>query len=426
MFFQQSKAMRRMLQARERVARRNPFFASILFGANLVESKQRKTVWTNGMDVFFNPEYVDTKEADKSIEGVLLKSTLHCAMLHVSRKRYRDPKMWNDACSYPVNDVVQQYFNLPEDALLNKKFGQLAPEAVYELLQEQKKKEDEQNGKGKSKDAKGQKSKCKGGDKQKSDGKGDEDADGEPPDGDDEGEGSGGQQQAEGNDDAPGSMFEPTPEETEEAEREWKRGLSNAIEKAQKAGTMPGNLQRLIGEIFPKEKLDWKDIVRDMSRDAKAKTTRTWTRPNRRRLGNGEYMPGYGNDNIYRLVMCIDVSGSVSQSMIDEMVGEVSSLLDQDLVSNVTLISVDTKIQNRIDVSTSDELIGWKAGGGGGTDFRSAMTEVGKIQDAIGMVFLTDMCTNSFGDEPPFPAVWVNWEAHNGAVAPYGRTVSYT
>jgi len=416
-------AMRRMLTARERVAKRNPFFASILFGANLVESKSHKTVWSDGVDIFFNPAYVDDAANDKYMEGVLLHTVLHCAMMHPARRRYRDNKMWNEACDFPVNKVVEDYFPMPRDALRDNKLAELSAEAVYEILQQQEekqqKKEDKEGkdgGKGKSEKGKGkpQKGKGKG---QPQDGEGDEEED---QDGEGEGEGNGDE---EGDGEAPGTMFETTPEEREAADRQWKRTVASALEKSP-PGTLPGNLQRLIGDLFPKEKIDWKDLIRDMSRDAKSKATRTWTRPNRRRLGNDEYMPGYGNDNVYKLVMCLDVSGSVSQKMIQEMCEEAASLLNQDLVSHVTLISVDTQIQNTLEAKSEEDIIGWNAGGGGGTDFNSAMTEIGKMEDVIGCIFLTDMYTSSFGPQPDFPVVWVDW-AGSGAKAPYGRTVPY-
>ena len=412
MFGMKLNAMRRMLLARERIARKNPFFASILFGANIIESKKHQTIWSDGLNILFNKDYVEDGTNDKYIEGDVLHCVLHCALLHHPRKRYRDSKRWNEACDYPVNAVVKDYFPLSPEALTSQKYGAMAPEAVYELLQRQ---EEKQEGKGKP-----QKSKSKGkGDKSDEEGE-DGDQPGESDDDDqDDGEGQEKEQ--------PGTMFEPDPEDqeqdSEENERQWKRVLTSAIEKSP-PGTMPGTLQRLILDIFPKDKIDWKDLIRDMSRDAKSKATRTWHRPNRRRLGNDEYMPGYGNDNVYKLVMCLDVSGSVSQQMIQEMCDEAASLLDQDLVTNVTLISVDTRIQNVLEATTGEDIRGWNAGGGGGTDFRSAMDTIGKMNDVIGCIFLTDMQTSSFGVETPFPTVWVDWSG-GGAKAPWGRTVPY-
>lgn len=413
-------AVRRMLIARERVAKRNPFFASILFGANLVESKQHDTVWSNGVDIFFNPKYVEDDKNDKFIEGVLLHTVLHCAMLHSPRRRYRNNERWNKACDFPVNKVTEDYFKMPPDALRDPKLSLLSPEAVYEILQEEEEKQQDKKDKGKPQKGKGQPQKGKG---QGKDEQEDEDGDGDPSDGDQDGNGGGeGQEQEK---EQPGSMFEgdATPEEREAGEKQWRNAVASAVEKSP-PGNLPGNLQRLITDLFPAEKIDWKDLIRDMSRDSKAKTTRTWTRPNRRRLGNDEYMPGYGQDMVYRLVMCLDVSGSVSQQMIREMCSEAASLLDQDLVNHVTLISVDTRIQNVLEASTSEDLVGWNAGGGGGTDFRSAMETVGKMEDVVGCIFLTDMMTSSFGAQPDFPVVWVDW-ANSGAKAPYGRTVPY-
>lgn len=408
MFGMKPNAMRRMLLARERIARKNPFFASILFGANIIESKKHQTIWSDGLNILFNKDYVEEKGNDAYIEGAILHCVLHCALLHHPRKRYRDAERWNEACDYPVNAVVKDYFPLFPEALTNQKYGALAPEAIYELLQKQ---EEKQQGKGKPQKSKGKPEKGEKGDDS---GQGESDDDGE-----DDGEGQEKEQ--------PGTMFEPDPQDqdqdSEENERQWKRVLTGAIEKSP-PGTMPGSLQRLILDIFPKDKIDWKDLIRDMSRDAKSKATRTWHRPNRRRLGNDEYMPGYGNDNVYKLVMCLDVSGSVSQQMIQEMCDEAASLLDQDLVTNVTLISVDTRIQNVLEATTGEDIKGWNAGGGGGTDFRSAMDTIGKMEDVIGCIFLTDMMTSSFGTEPPFGVVWVDWSG-GGSKAPYGRTVSY-
>jgi predicted metal-dependent peptidase len=415
MFGMKQDAMRRMLTARERVARRNPFFASILFNANLIESKAHQTVWTDGLNILFNPDYVEDKKSGPFLEGVMLKTVLHCAMLHMSRKRYREMERWNKSCSYPVNRVVEDYFKMPPDALRDKKFGELAPEQVYELLQQQEEK----------KPQKGPKQKGGKGQPQKGQGQPDPDGDGE---GEGEGDGDGEGEPKE----QPGSMFEgdgegQTPQEQqrqrEDAERQWKRAVAGAMEKSP-PGTMPGNLQRLIQDLFPAEKLDWKDLIRDMSRDAKSNTVRTWQRPNRRRLGGGEYMPGNGNDQVFKLVMCMDVSGSVSQKMIQEMCEEAASLLEQNLVNHVTLISVDTQIQNTLEAKSAEDIVGWNAGGGGGTDFRSAMKTVGEMSDVVGCIFLTDMMTSSFGDQPEFPVVWVDW-TNGGSKAPYGRTVPY-
>lgn len=386
-----SPAMRRVLVAREKIARRNPFFASILFNARLVESDKMETIWTDGINVYFNPEYVTDGGNQDYIEGDILECIMHAALQHVGRRKVRDMERWNASCDFSVRPLVHQYFKqhpyfMQQDGLFPNK----AAEEIYELLPEQNPQGGGGKGKGGGKGPQGQM----------------------PP---------GGQ---------PGGMVDPDGEDAEErleqAEKDWQRAVSNAMDKAKKAGNMPGNLQRLIEELLPADKLDWRDIIRDMSRDAKSKLSRTWMRPNRRRLGGGEYMPGYGNDNIYNLVICFDVSGSVSDEMLRDMKSEVASVMDQDLINSATLIAVDTRPQSVTTVTNSDGVQQWKPTGGGGTDFTSALDLINKeYGGSIGMVFLTDLETNSFGKEPPFPVVWVNFGSNKSLKAPYGRTVEY-
>ena len=96
------------------------------------------------------------------------------------------------------------------------------------------------------------------------------------------------------------------------------------------------------------------------------------------------------------------------------------------MINSITLIAVDTRPQSIEVVTNSDGIRAWKPTGGGGTDFRSAMKLIKEeYGNSVGLLFLTDMQTMSYGEEPPFPVVWVNFEPHNQRKAPFGRTVDY-
>lgn len=379
-----SDAMRRVLVAREKIARRNPFFASILFNAKLVESDKHQTIWTDGMNVYFNPEYI--KDNDPFVEGDVLECIMHAAMQHIGRRKYRDQEKWNEACDLSIRPLVHQYFKQHPELMANDgRFPDKAAEEIYELLEAQ---EQKKNGKGK---------------------------------------GQGGQPQGQPKGESPGGMEDPDPEHQEEAEaaaKQMQRAVSNAMDKATKAGNLPGNIRRLCEELSPVQKIDWRDIIRDMSRDAKSRTSRTWTRPNRRR--HDPIMPGYGDDNIYNLIIGFDVSGSVDDEMLKAMRTEVAAVLDENIINMATLIAIDTEPKSVTTVSNGQGVLDWKPRGGGGTDFRSAMEFINKeYAGAIGMCFLTDLETSSFGTEPPFPIVYVNFGHNKSLKAPYGRTVEY-
>lgn len=428
---QLSPAMLRVLKAREKVARRNVFFASILYTARLIETQATpyglKTMFTNGVDVFFHPDFV--KENDAHIEGVLLHETLHCAFRHVSRKQHREDQPWNIACDFAINPVVLSVYTLPSCALVNPRFDKMSAEKIYDWLQQQKVKinpppseqgkgkdtrpgqdgtpQPPQGGQGKPQDQQGE---------QEQDGQGDE---GEPTQDKGQGKNQGGL------DEESGRMFEPTSEELEAADREWRRVLKIASERAEKAGTMHANIRSLVEELFPSEKLDWHKVLDDMARDAKSDDSVTWSRPNRRFIGSDIYWPGKSLDRISKLVVGIDCSGSMDDEAVNGIKAEAMNLLEQKFVDRVVLISTDTNVCNYAEVDDPADIAAFDPMGGGGTDFRAAMIEIAKVEDAIGCVFCTDMQTNSFGDNPGMPVVWVDWTGNGKQKVPFGRVTAY-
>lgn len=372
-----SKQMLRVLKARQDVARRNVFFASIVYVARLIEDKtiyvhgsKTPTMATDGLNIFFHPDFVDGVP-DEELRAVVLHEVLHCAFTHPARKQHREHIKWNCACDFAINPLVSSVYKLPKGALMDPKYADKTAEMIYEVLEDMQKK-------------------------------------------------SGGLVA-----EASGRMREATPEEMEAHERLWRQTVKVAAEKAEKAGQLSGELRRLIEEIFPSDKLDWRSLIDDMAHEAKSRTVGSWSHPNRRYLGSGAIWPGDVRDQVYRLVVCIDSSGSVTEEQLKAMKSEVMSLLDQNIVTNVTMISTDTKVCNMQDVDTSEDVRTFDLGPhGGGTDFTAAMDVVAQVPDACGCVFLTDMMTNSFGKEPPFPVVFIDW-LNGSSKAPYGQTAHY-
>jgi predicted metal-dependent peptidase len=395
---QAQDALRRMLQARERVARRNPFFASLIFNARLETCDRHAAIWTNSISVFFNPSYVLNPANQGYIEGDLLECVMKCALLHFPRRKHRGEDKWGMASHLSVRPIVHQYFHQhPDLEQADGLYPNKAVEEIYDLIPD----DPEQ-------------------DKQDQDGGGDE---GE---GEDESNAGGGNDDA----DQPGGMEQPTPDQEaafEQSQKDWQRAVQNAKDKAVKAGNMPAELLRLVTELLPVEKLDWHDLIRDMSRDAKSMQGRTWSRINRRR--RDPVMPGYADDAVFRLVCAFDVSGSIDvDTQFAAMKTEVAKAIDERVITEAVLIAVDTepKIDQICIAATSDDVRTWHPRAGGGTDFTSAMEYIGReYSNAIGMVFLTDLETSSFGRKPPFPVVWVNFGSNKRLKAPFGRTCDY-
>jgi predicted metal-dependent peptidase len=72
--------------------------------------------------------------------------------------------------------------------------------------------------------------------------------------------------------------------------------------------------------------IDWHAETRAFLANTIA-TDQSWARPNRRFVSRGLYLPGDIKENVGTLVWAVDVSCSVSQSMLDEFAGELTGLM---------------------------------------------------------------------------------------------------
>src|SRR5512143_4153364 len=398
MYANMTSAMRRILKAREKVARRNEWFGAIIYSSRLVETQDTpygmETMFTDGMNVFFHPNFV--AENDPFIEGVFLHENLHCALNHVGRRQWRDHALWNEACDYAINPLVLSIFSLPKCALVDKRFDGMRAERIYDILEKERKGGKRPPGDNPTKAPPGN------GPVQPGSNDGEDDGEGEAPTNKPE-------NKKPDKTPASGPMREPSPEEMEKAKEEWRRVVKRATDKAEKAGNLPGAVRKVIEEIFPSEKLDWRRLTDDMARDAREEVNSSWTRPNRRWLGSDIVLPGQELNKVFRLVVCFDCSGSISDEVSREMKAEAINLLEQKLATHITLIATDTEGCNEADVSSVDEISKYEIRRGGGTQFDEAMKRVAQIEDAMGCIFLTDMETMSFGEDPGIPVVWVDW-----------------
>jgi predicted metal-dependent peptidase len=215
----------------------------------------------------------------------------------------------------------------------------------------------------------------------------------------------------------------------EEAAKRMKHKTEKAREENEKdaaggrqAGYCPDSLAKAFDEIVPVERADWREILRDPIQEHKSYRENTWSRLNRRYLSMGIPLPGYAPDQISRIVLCVDTSGSMCDK-IGEMKHEIIRLMDQQLVNEVAIYCVDDRVRAKGVCRSPQEVLDFQMMGGGGTHFGTCMAEVAN-EKAVACVFLTDLQTGDFGKQPPFPTIWVDWT--NGSLkAPYGTTLRY-
>ena len=135
----------RIQKARTALLLDHPFFGSLLFRLKGRESRSVKTMATDGVSLYYNPEFVDTLNA-ATLAGTLAHEVMHPALHHHVRRSGRDPKRWNVACDFAINPLlVDAGLSLPEGVLLDNHFRGMSAEQIYNLLESESESETDQD-----------------------------------------------------------------------------------------------------------------------------------------------------------------------------------------------------------------------------------------------------------------------------------------
>lgn len=124
-------------------------YADLLSNVDIYGSDEirPKTMCTDGKRIIFHPEFV-ASQTDAAIRLVLAHELLHCIGDHMSRRQDRDPKIWNYACDYAINPILdgenfgqasnETAWPKNEDGsrmgLLEEKYAGMRAEDIYELI----------------------------------------------------------------------------------------------------------------------------------------------------------------------------------------------------------------------------------------------------------------------------------------------------
>jgi hypothetical protein len=102
-----------------------------------------KTMCTDGTKIIFHPEFV-ASQSDEAIRLVLLHEIMHCLGDHMVRRQERNPLIWNWACDYAINPILDGEKGLEwpknEDGsrmgLLEPKYAGMRAEDIYEIIKD--------------------------------------------------------------------------------------------------------------------------------------------------------------------------------------------------------------------------------------------------------------------------------------------------
>lgn len=330
-----------------------PLAGIIMIGKRSV-SDTTPTAYTDGVNVVFGRAFFGDL-TDAELRFVDVHEQYHKMYRHLTTWKWMwdiDPQLTNMACDYVINckivdaDAGDKFLVMPTKGLLDFKYRGMDAAQVFNLLRK-----DQQDGKGKGK-------------------------------------------QGDGGFDEHG--WEEAEALTEAEKRELAQDIDEAIRQgALVAGKTGSGGDRVFGELLEPQ-VDWREALREfITTNCAGKDYSTWTKPNRRFVGAGIYMPSGITERIGELVLAIDTSGSTyAPGVLDTFMAEAKSLCDMVKPDVLHIIYWDTKVchAERYEAEELERMLQTtKPKGGGGTDVECVpkyMTENGINPQAV--VVLTD------------------------------------
>jgi predicted metal-dependent peptidase len=383
-----------------------PFYATGLFQIKYEADPNIETFDIDGETLRFNPTFALAASMDK-MKSILAHEILHVLLGHHTRRGDRDAEWWNKACDYVVNAILKAAgMFVDKDWLYDPQFANMSAEQIYSKIYQapSPKPQPPQN---QPKPGGGQQQQAGGQQPSQQQGQGQPQQSNQP-----------GKPST-----APGQVRDApaVKQGTKGAEAaKWKQVAVQAALSAKEAGHMPGGLQRMVDDLVA-PKLDWRAILRQFVANTIV-TDFSWRRPNKRYAGLGMYLPAPVKEGCGELVIAIDTSGSITQSLLDQFASELRDIQEEVKPSEIFVVYCDSKV-NHVDHFAMGDEVELHMHGGGGTDFRPIFEWVEENEVfPKALVLMTDLYGSLPAEAPPYPTLFA---CTSPEVAPWGETVPF-
>lgn len=361
----------------------NRFLAYVLMQLPVQYSESVPTGCTDGLSITLNPSFFMNLTEDERL-FLLAHETYHVIFSHMTRLHDRDPHKFNIACDYAINDILyMQAFSLIQGALHDIKYRDMTAEAIYDLLPDS------------PSDNSNMANDIDYSDPSESEGDNNANQDGKAPN------------KPQGN---------------------IQEQIQSTIQKAALQATMdscrdsiPPAVQRMLDDLS-KPKVNWRSVLRRFML-ALDKVDTSWTRPNKRYLHQGMYLPHKKSNKLSKITFALDTSGSVSTSMFNQFVSEVASVLHTLKPKVIELIQFDHELQDQQNISHIQDLLAVEFKGCGGTVPDVAISAFNQ-SDSKALFIITDGYFDVHHPNPNRPVIWVVFDNLNFK-PPYGTAIHF-
>ena len=348
-------------QAKAKLLVEYPYFGTLASRLTLEVDDTIESFKSDGKKVRYREEYLQELCVEE-LSFILANGAMHTTLAHDMRKQNRSGWLWQMATDIAINDMLlANGMKMPYGAEYRKRFAGMYAEEIYEELKSDILREDE-------------------------------DLEYEADDSDDV------QSQEQ-----PSQTQEELQEEILQEQLLAQEAIQ-LLETSMQKGEVPKQIERFFqksGEGI----LEWQEILRD-ALDIFMKDDYTLMPPSKKLLSQGIYLPSTYSQT-HSLVIAIDSSGSVDDTLLNLFLNEVEYLMEMVPHYKIDILVCDDTIASHHTFSTGEALeVSLK--GGGGTDFRPVFSFVDEMLDDVKMVlYFTDLEGIFPQEVPPYEVRWI-------------------
>ena len=371
-------------------------FSGVLSIGDITFTKDIPTACTNGRDVMYNPDFIDTMN-DKELTFVILHEAIHKVFQHMHmwiRLFKENARLANIAADYVVNSSIleadphNKRCEMPKDALYDPKYNGMTTKQIFELLKKNPPPQRGQGGSGKSPQCQGSK---------------------------------GSQETLDSHD------WEGAEKMSAEEKKRTQKQIDQALRQGEVIrGKMSGNVNRGVQELLEPQ-VNWRELLREfVVTVSRSKDETSFRRPHRRFIGQDIYMPSMVGNTINKVVIAGDLSGSISKETERTFLTEAIQVCKDVNPKSIDLIWWDSRVQGH-EVYMEGEydtiLQRTKPSGGGGTTVGC----VNKFIDSEHLepdviIILTDGYVEyDWGGDWKYPTLWAITEKR--ITSPHGKSI---
>jgi predicted metal-dependent peptidase len=206
--------------------------------------------------------------------------------------------------------------------------------------------------------------------------------------------------------------------------------VDNALRQAALAGNIGASMPRGVKEMLVPE-VDWKSLLAEFFKSAcSGSDKQTWRRPHRTYVAYDLYIPAPYSENIGRVLIAGDTSGSIDDRMLSVIMGYMQQLVNETQPNGVDIAWWGSKVVgvDSFERGAMDSLASVvKPVGGGGTS-PACITEWMKKEnkdDYVCAVIITDgeFYGDSVGEWGDLPTLWLVVNSRPIPNIPVGQTV---